>query len=806
MKSLFPRNFSAIFAFLILVSAGILFPVYVSAETIRGAAAGQQETLLRDWDGDKVRDRAGEVLVRFKPGAAPDKVLSSFSLKGKQELKHLGITKLHLDPAQLEYLLQTLAKNPAVAFIQRNHVYKASFTPSDPKYSEQWSLHNSQAPEAWDRARGKGVRIAIIDSGIDTKHPDLAPNIDRKADGSVNGYNAFHNTANYPVRDPYYETDPLPRDLNGHGTHVAGIAAAPANGQGVTGVAPEATIIPVKVLDKNGLGDEAGIADGIRWAADNGADIINLSFGGPETGYVIRDAVSYARSKGVVIVAAAGNSGLGTVEYPAALNGVISVAASNRANGLAFFSSFGPGLDVTAPGAGIISTLPTYDTESANEGFPRNYGMMSGTSMASPFVSGLAALVLAQDPSLAPDRVEQVIKSGTVDIGPSGPDTFYGSGLANLSRSLGVPASPGPVYKGNDSNEVNDDPAGGTVIPVNKATTFSGSFDPESDADWFRLDAMPGDLLKISLSTGTNADGVIEIFGGNFAKPVLIADNGGAGFTEKTELTVPQAGTFYVRVYNYNGGMSGKNYTLKIEHTGKASPPPAPIPNPAPIPDPAPNPGPTPDPVPTPDPGPIPLEQKATVVTGSNIRSGPGTNNSVITVLYPGDVLTVYGNEGRWSRVRLSDSRRGYIATSLLRFLEETGTVTVYMANVRTGPSTSYNIMSVVRQADNLTVIGKSGTWYKVRLADGREGFIAGSLIEIRPAAGQDPGNNSYPKGTTTPYWANIRTGPGISYTIIKAVPMGTEVTVLATEGRWLRVRLADGTMGYIAASLVSLR
>ncbi|PWH13398.1 MAG: hypothetical protein DDG58_14205, partial [Ardenticatenia bacterium] len=299
-------------------------------------------------------------------------------------------------------------------------VYALDTIPNDPDWGSQWGLSKIQAPKAWDilsTTGGANIIIAIIDSGIDLDHPDFAcPN------------------KLLPGRD-FVNNDNDPQDDYGHGTHVAGIAAACTNnGVGVAGVAWAARLLPVKVLDAVGSGSYSNLAAGIRYAVDNGARIINLSLGGTADSSIMRDAASYAVSRGRMMVAAAGNCAVGgtgcngqinPVMYPAAYDEVIAVAATDSGDSRAYFSEYHPYVDVAAPGMSIYSTLPD-----------NSYGGLNGTSMATAFVSGLAALLWSADGGLSASQVRALIESNADDLGTPGKDDYFGYGRINAWRTL----------------------------------------------------------------------------------------------------------------------------------------------------------------------------------------------------------------------------------------------------------------------------------------------------------------------------------------------------------------------------------
>ncbi|GAB2617336.1 hypothetical protein Aab01nite_30590 [Paractinoplanes abujensis] len=287
----------------------------------------------------------------------------------------------------------------------------------DPLLPEQWDLARVRVDGAWPRSTGAGVTVAVIDSGVDAAHPDLAGHV-------------------LPGADFITGTEGVSTDPYGHGTHVAGtIAALTGNGEGIAGMAPDASILPVRVLGPNGTGYMSDVANGIAYAADHGADVINLSVSATDQVGAVTNAVAYARGKGVVVVAAAGNmrrSG-SPAAYPAADPGVIAVAATAADDSVAVYSNRGDYVDVAAPGSDITSTYPGY-----------RYGRMNGTSMASPHVAALAALLKGADRGLTPDQVEHAITASAVDLGAPGRDADFGAGRIDASAALAtlVPAGP----------------------------------------------------------------------------------------------------------------------------------------------------------------------------------------------------------------------------------------------------------------------------------------------------------------------------------------------------------------------------
>jgi type VII secretion-associated serine protease mycosin len=296
---------------------------------------------------------------------------------------------------------------------------------TDTYRDRQWDLDTMRVAEVWPRATGADVTVAVIDTGVDATHPDL--------DGQV-----------LPGADFISGTEGTSVDPNGHGTHVAGtIAALAGNGAGIAGAAPDARILPIRVLGGNGGGYMSDVANGIVYAADHGADVINLSVSSTAQVGAVTDAIAYARGRGVVVVAAAGNArGSGSpTAYPAADPGVLAVAATDAADRVAPYSTRGGYVDVAAPGSDILSTFPPATGVA--------YRRMNGTSMAAPHVAALAALLKSADRELGPDRIERAIESSAADLGEPGRDDDFGFGRVDAAAALAAavppPSAPAPA-------------------------------------------------------------------------------------------------------------------------------------------------------------------------------------------------------------------------------------------------------------------------------------------------------------------------------------------------------------------------
>lgn len=398
-----------------------------------------------------------ELLVKFRTSATKptDQSLSSLAYKfgvtkteaflpprrtkpaGNHPFTNLYKIQLTGDPIAAA---QAYASNPNVEYAQPNHLFYPLDTPNDPRYTDQYALTNINWQTLYD-ALGpiqKQVIIAILDSGIDDTHEDLQanrwqnsaeanglPNIDDDGNGYIDdiyGWD-FTDAPNIPGFGDSKDRDNNLKDESSHGTNIAGIIAATANNNlGVVGVAPDAQIMPIRasasLLAGGSFLQEDDLAAGILYAVENGAHIINMSWGGPESALVIRDALQYAASNGLVLVAAAGNSGEPGLSYPAANNNTIAVGATDRSNNLTNFSSTGTAIDVVAPGLSILTTQ-----------LGNTYTVRSGTSMSAPQVSALAALLLSRNPDLTPKQIRSLLISTAKDLGSPGYDNNYGAGL-----------------------------------------------------------------------------------------------------------------------------------------------------------------------------------------------------------------------------------------------------------------------------------------------------------------------------------------------------------------------------------------
>ena len=308
---------------------------------------------------------------------------------------------------------QELLQSPLVEAMEESIRYEAYAKPNDPLFERQWNLQKIGVEEGWASGGGRGVMVAVLDTGV-ALVPDLNPNNIKKGVSFVTG-------------------EPTHIDQNGHGTHVAGTIAQYTNNKyGAAGIAPEATILPIKVLSKQGFGQSEWIASGIDEAVDQGASIINLSLGGSHS-KIIEIAVHKAMRKGVIIVAAAGNSGKEGVSSPASITGVLAVSATNEADELAPYSTFGKEVFISAPG-GDKRTLNGGIIQETISGENSDFLEFQGTSMATPHVSGAIAVLLGS--GTAAQDIPSVLKESAFDLGSPGHDKKFGYGRLNLTAAL----------------------------------------------------------------------------------------------------------------------------------------------------------------------------------------------------------------------------------------------------------------------------------------------------------------------------------------------------------------------------------
>lgn len=336
--------------------------------------------------------------------------LESLGAVKVQPLPAMNARLVTLPAESLDTLLNACRKDPQIEYAERDELARPAYVPGDTTLlGTEWHLAKIQAPQAWDLTAGRtNTIIAVLDTGIDPTHPDL---IDRL----LPGYNFVANTTD--------TSDDL-----GHGTAVAGVIVASGNNAlGILGVANGCLLLPVKVVDANGFAYYSTIAQGIHYAVDNGARIINISIAGDSPSATLQESIDYAWSKNAVVVAAAGNNANALPQYPAACADVIAVSATQTNDTLAAFSSYGSFIALAAPGDNIWTT----QNDPANP-----YGSWRGTSFSSPIVAATAGLAASINPLLSNTQLVSLLERSADDLGPAGFDSNFGYGRVNASRAV----------------------------------------------------------------------------------------------------------------------------------------------------------------------------------------------------------------------------------------------------------------------------------------------------------------------------------------------------------------------------------
>jgi subtilisin family serine protease len=432
----------------------------------------------------------GELLVRFRSGVgarAQSSVLGALDATTKRRLPLPGLQLVRIGGREsVPQAVASFERRPQVRYAEPNFIYRIEATPNDPRFGELWGLDNSgqsvngttgtpdadiDAPEAWDTTTGSSaVTVAVVDTGVDYDHPDLSPNIRTNPGESGHGKesNGVDDDGNGYVDDwrgwDFIDSDNDPRDLHHHGTHVAGtIGARGDDGGGVVGVNWQVGLMPVRVLNADGFGTNAGVTAGFAYAGANGAKVVNASLGGSDYSQAMSDAITGAPN--TLFVVSAGNDATNNdanPQYPCnyTASNIVCVAATTQSDGLAGFSDYGAGsVDLGAPGKNVLSAYPE-----------NQFSFLNGTSMASPHVAGAAALLWAQEPGISPGVVKSKLLS-SVDPLPALAGKTVSGGRLNVYRALGG----SPPFPPNTTS-------GEPEVPVN-ATTAGDQGEPAIAAD-----------------------------------------------------------------------------------------------------------------------------------------------------------------------------------------------------------------------------------------------------------------------------------------------------------------------------------
>lgn len=372
----------------------------------------------------------GRILVKAGEGISEDDMIQELSRHGGKPVSKINGIDVHIvelpENANEAAIAALLAHNPKFKFAEVDRLSLPSMTANDPYFGSAWHLPKIQAPQSWDMTLGAGVIIAVIDTGVDLTHPDLVGKL-------VPGYNVFDNNTN-------------PSDVQGHGTAVAGTAAAISNNAvGVTGVAWNARIMPIRIADPTtASASSSAAAAGITWAADHGARVANLSYQGFNGSSAVLSAANYMQNKNGVTVICMGNTGASN--SAANSQPAIFVGATDSVDAKTSFSTYGPSIDLAAPGTGIQTTLRG-----------GGYGGKAGTSFSAPIVAGVAALAMSVNPSLTGRQIQDILYKTSDDLGTAGWDQYFGWGRVNASRAVAA-------ARGTTTTVVTDTTAPSTAI------------------------------------------------------------------------------------------------------------------------------------------------------------------------------------------------------------------------------------------------------------------------------------------------------------------------------------------------------
>lgn len=666
------------------------------------------------------------VLVKFKKtasAAAKSKALGKVKSRSSAAVG-ADIVSVTSDQSATS-MLKALKADASVEKASLDYIRTASAVPNDTYYGsdQAGALSAIRMPQAWDLTKTAGAQtVAVLDTGIDAGHPDLAGRV-------LAGRNEI-------------QPGTTPNDNNGHGTMTAGIIGANTNnGVGVAGVAWNVKILPVKVLDSSGSGPDSVIIAGINWAASNGARVINMSLGGDGDDSLLHDAVKAAVAKGVVVVAAAGNTGVNVPHFPASYPEVLSVAATDNNGALTSFSTQGDWVDIAAPGWNIISTGPRSLTPAGYLPYWTN----SGTSFSAPMVAGVAALVRNKYPSYTPAQVMDRLKSTARDAGPRGLDPYYGAGILDAYNALGGAWGPEFWSAGPDGNDV---PARATAIT---GTSITGTAGEEGDVDWYKINSATARSVVIKVTSplydwanrAQNFAPVVKVYDKDLQQTggaeIAYEPDPAAAVTAATEPVNLVAGDNYISVRNYNGSRDSRAYTVSYSDSSG---------------------------------GPAPFDTSAWVLNSSvpDFATGVAQNvKPVITSvqdLSPASVID--------STVRLLNGKTGAVVPSTVDYAADTKQITItptaalldntpYRISVSgvqsTGGATLDVFTSTFRTVDAapaaLTGFDASGAYTTAALKWNLPGITDLDQIVVRGAAGTTPpasptAGTAYAPGATT--------------------------------------------------------
>ncbi|WP_170289678.1 S8 family peptidase [Cytobacillus depressus] len=531
-----------------ILGMGVSQPAMGQAFTKSGSVvAPVNKQLERQTEKEQVPLLSDEVLVvKYKtPLSQSELQRSGLVLMNHFPSLKTAVVKLK-DKKKMDTVIRSLSKQDHVVSIHPSARYK-TLGSGDPKAAEQYYLQMLNMDKAHSLAGKNKVRIAVIDQGIDMDHPELKGKL-------LPSYNAVN---------------PMSAGMaDFHGTHVAGIIASEkGNGIGGYGINPNAEILPIDVFDRSYWASDYALAQGILHAIEKKAKVINLSLGGPYPSQLIKDAVKKAVDQGIVVVAAAGNTGDETLSYPASFEGVISVGNIDEKKKRAFDSSYGPAIDLVAPGENIYNAIYEFEKKSS-------FRKMSGTSMASPIVAGTASLLLSKNPSLKPAEIEYILKHSADDLGPKGYDIEYGYGLVNPVKALQFDPKKIPDYirNGNFARDKAIEKA--ELIDVQSKKTITSELTKPQQENWVKIQVKAGQTLQLQLSGGDQFDYKLVGKWLNSKKEGFELNEVRHGLPEGSVLHIEEDGVLALGVMDVHGqyddtGNKKSTYGLSITLTDK---------------------------------------------------------------------------------------------------------------------------------------------------------------------------------------------------------------------------------------------
>lgn len=423
--------------------------------------------------------------------------------------------------------LKEIKEDPSVAFAEPDYIRENSYVPADPGFKDQWYLNQIDMSKAWEVEKGSTeIQVAVLDTGVNAEHPDLSGRL-------LPGYDFVNN-------------DKDPSDDNGHGTFVSGIIAANANGKGIVGIDLNVKILPVKVSNSSGKLSTENIAKGIYYAINQGADIINMSFGSDQPSVVEEEAIWEAYNAGIVLVAAAGNETTSEFSYPASYTPVISVAATGEHDSIADFSNYGQFIDISAPGEQIFSTLST-----------GGYGTSAGTSFSTPIISGLASLLKASHPNWSNDQIEWALEAGSDSLDQAEWNQYSGYGRVNAYNALTMDL---PSWEEDSSNKRSQ------ASTLSNDHSQQDKIDFPMDEDWFRIKVDQNSTVTVTINNSSDTlDLVASLY--DAAGQIHNIDDGGIGEGEHYSFQA-EKGEYFVYLFDYYNHWSDSAYDIQVSIEG----------------------------------------------------------------------------------------------------------------------------------------------------------------------------------------------------------------------------------------------